>query len=181
MNALAHCAEALYAQGHNPAADEHALAGARLDLGVAAARRLRSARPRGADGAAPRRLSRRRRARRLDARARACDGAGDRRPLRAAARDAERDLPAARAPFQRRLRAGRGGALRRGGRRADRSRPAASRSSRRSPGRHGSASSACRRPTCPRLAADAAQRGGNLANPKPATPEEIERLLREVF
>jgi len=30
MNALAHCAEALYAQGHNPAADEHALAGAPL-------------------------------------------------------------------------------------------------------------------------------------------------------
>ena len=30
MNALAHCAEALYAQGHNAAADEHALAGARL-------------------------------------------------------------------------------------------------------------------------------------------------------
>jgi maleylacetate reductase len=30
MNALAHCAEALYVQGHNPDADEHALAGARL-------------------------------------------------------------------------------------------------------------------------------------------------------
>jgi maleylacetate reductase len=30
MNALSHCAEALYAQGHNPEADEHALAGARL-------------------------------------------------------------------------------------------------------------------------------------------------------
>jgi len=30
MNALAHCAEALYAQGHNPAADEEALAGAAL-------------------------------------------------------------------------------------------------------------------------------------------------------
>ena len=30
MNALAHCAEALYVQGHNPAADEHAVAGARL-------------------------------------------------------------------------------------------------------------------------------------------------------
>ena len=30
MNALAHCAEALYVQGHNPAADEDALAGARL-------------------------------------------------------------------------------------------------------------------------------------------------------
>jgi maleylacetate reductase len=29
MNALAHCAEALYVQGHNPDSDEHALAGAR--------------------------------------------------------------------------------------------------------------------------------------------------------
>jgi maleylacetate reductase len=31
------------------------------------------------------------------------------------------------------------------------------------------------------LAADAAQRGGNLANPKPASPDEIERLLRDIF
>jgi maleylacetate reductase len=30
LNALAHCAEALYVRGHNPAADEEALAGARL-------------------------------------------------------------------------------------------------------------------------------------------------------
>ncbi len=30
MNALAHCAEALYAHGHNEESDEHALAGARL-------------------------------------------------------------------------------------------------------------------------------------------------------
>ncbi|HMI28787.1 MAG TPA: iron-containing alcohol dehydrogenase [Gaiellaceae bacterium] len=30
LNALAHCAEALYAEGHNPTADEHALDGARL-------------------------------------------------------------------------------------------------------------------------------------------------------
>jgi maleylacetate reductase len=30
MNALAHAAEALYARGHNPQADDHALAGARL-------------------------------------------------------------------------------------------------------------------------------------------------------
>jgi maleylacetate reductase len=30
MNALAHCAEALYVKGHNPEADEHALTGARL-------------------------------------------------------------------------------------------------------------------------------------------------------
>jgi maleylacetate reductase len=33
MNALAHWGEALYVQGHNPAADEHALAGARLISG----------------------------------------------------------------------------------------------------------------------------------------------------
>ena len=30
MNAIAHCAEAMYAEGHNAEADEHALAGARL-------------------------------------------------------------------------------------------------------------------------------------------------------
>jgi maleylacetate reductase len=30
MNALAHCAEALYVRGHNPEADEHALVGTRL-------------------------------------------------------------------------------------------------------------------------------------------------------
>src|SRR5256885_5946964 len=30
LNALAHCAEALYVEGHNPQADEHALEGARL-------------------------------------------------------------------------------------------------------------------------------------------------------
>jgi maleylacetate reductase len=33
----------------------------------------------------------------------------------------------------------------------------------------------------PELAAAAAQRGGNLANPKPASPEEIEQLLRAVY
>ena len=33
----------------------------------------------------------------------------------------------------------------------------------------------------PGLAAAAAERGGNLANPKPASPEEIEQLLREVY
>jgi len=33
----------------------------------------------------------------------------------------------------------------------------------------------------PGLAVAAAERGGNLANPKPASPEEIERLLHAVF
>jgi alcohol dehydrogenase class IV len=31
------------------------------------------------------------------------------------------------------------------------------------------------------LAADAAGRGGNLANPKPASPDEIEQFLREIY
>jgi alcohol dehydrogenase class IV len=33
----------------------------------------------------------------------------------------------------------------------------------------------------PELAATAAERGGNLANPKPASPDEIEQLLRTVY
>ena len=33
----------------------------------------------------------------------------------------------------------------------------------------------------PGLAAAAAERGGNLANPKPASPDEIEQLLRDVY
>jgi maleylacetate reductase len=33
----------------------------------------------------------------------------------------------------------------------------------------------------PGLAVDAAQRGGNLANPKPASPDDIEQLLRQVY
>ena len=53
-------------------------------------------------GAAARRRQGRRGARAFRARARARDGAGDRRPLRAAARRAQRDLPAARAAVQRR-------------------------------------------------------------------------------
>jgi maleylacetate reductase len=33
----------------------------------------------------------------------------------------------------------------------------------------------------PGLAVAAAERGGNLANPKPASPDEIEQLLRDVY
>ena len=43
MNALAHCAEALYVRGRNDAADGRALSGARADRRVAAARRRRAA------------------------------------------------------------------------------------------------------------------------------------------
>jgi alcohol dehydrogenase class IV len=33
----------------------------------------------------------------------------------------------------------------------------------------------------PGLAVAAAARGGNLANPRPASPDEIEQLMREVY
>ena len=33
----------------------------------------------------------------------------------------------------------------------------------------------------PGLAVATAERGGNLANPKPASPDEIERLLHDVY
>ena len=72
----------------------------------------------------------RRGARALRPRARARDGAGDRRPLRPAARRAERDLPAARAPLQRASSCP-GGAARRPRGRAAREELARSRASRR--------------------------------------------------
>ena len=94
MNALAHCCEALYVKGRDPTADPLALEGAdeisdalpRVldDLG---ARDAREALLRGAAKAGEALGA-------LGPRARARDGAGDRRPLRASARRAERDLPA---------------------------------------------------------------------------------------
>ena len=102
LNALAHACEALYVRGRDPAADPLALEAARLDLRRPSARARGRLRPCRTRGAAPGRRQGRRGARALRPRARARDGAGDRRPLRVAARRAERDLPAARAAVQRR-------------------------------------------------------------------------------
>ena len=111
MNALAHCAEALYVHGHNPEADEHALAGARLIADwlprVVAAPDDREARTELLRGA--------------------CHGGaalGGKTLLR------ELGVPEA---------------------------------------------------DLPELATAAAQRAGNQANPHPATPAEIEQLLRSVW
>jgi maleylacetate reductase len=180
MNALAHCAEALYVQGHNPTADEHALAGARL---------VSSWLPRVVSAPAD-----------LDARTEllrgACHGgaalAGSMLALAHAMAQAiggryglphgtlngiclppvlrfnARHAPAAVVRFAEAIGAsddpaGRveqltalGGAtrLRELGVPED---------------------------DLPGLAAAAAERGGNLANPKPASPEEIEHLLRDAY
>jgi maleylacetate reductase len=180
MNALAHCAEALYVQGHNPAADEHALAGARLISGwlprVAAAPRELEARTellRGAchGGAAL--------AGSMLALAHAMAQAiGGRSGLPHGTLNGICLPPVLRfnAPLAPDAVARFGAAV------GDPGDPA---------GRV-EALAALAGPTrlrelgvpeadLPGLAVDAAGRGGNLANPTPASPDEIEQLLREVY
>jgi maleylacetate reductase len=180
MNALAHCAEALYVQGHNPAADEHALAGASL---------VSEWLPRVVS--APRDLEAR-----TELLRGACHGgaalAGSMLALAHAMAQAiggRYGLPHGTLngiclpPVLRFNSAFMPDAVARFGEAAGAAGDPAGRVE---------TLSALAGPTrlaelgvpegdLPRLAADAAQRGGNLANPKPASPQEIERLLREVF
>jgi maleylacetate reductase len=180
MNALAHCAEALYVQGHNPAADEHALAGAGLIAEwlprvVVAPQELepRTELLRGAchGGAAL--------AGSMLALAHAMAQAiGGRYGLPHGALNGICLPPVLRfnTPFAPDAVARFGEAV------GDPGDPA---------GRVESLA-ALAGPTrlrelevpeddLPGLAADAAGRGGNLANPKPASPDEIEQLLRRVY
>ena len=180
MNALAHCAEALYVQGHNPAADEHALAGAQLISEwlprVVAAPHDREARTELLRGA--------------------CDGgaalAGSMLALAHAMAQAiggRYGLPHGtlngiclppvlrfNTPFASDAVARFGEAVGEPG----------------NPAGRVEALAALAGPTrlrelgvpendLPGLAVDAAGRGGNLANPKPASPDEIEQLLREAY
>ena len=114
LNALAHCAEALYGDGPRRRGDERALAGAELIAGWLPRVRRGGRRPRGAGRAAARAPAAAGEA--LGARgprARPRDGPGARGPLRAAARRDERALPAPGAALQRRRRPGRDGPVRR--------------------------------------------------------------------
>jgi maleylacetate reductase len=180
MNALAHCAEALYAHGHNPAADEHALAGARLIADwlprVVAAPEDREARTELLRGA--------------------CHGgaalAGSMLALAHAMAQAiggryglpHGTLNGICLPPVLRFNTGFvPDAVGRFGEAVGDADDPASRSQ---------SLAALAGPTrlrelgvpegeLPELAADAAGRGGNLANPKPASPDEIEQLLRAVY
>ena len=180
MNALAHCAEALYAQGHNPAADDHALAGARL---------ISEWLPRVVS--APRDLEAR-----TELLRGACHGgaalAGSMLALAHAIAQAiggAYGLPhgtlngISLAPVLRFNAAFAPEAVARFGEAVGAPADPAGRvealASLAGPARLRELG--VPEAELPGLAADAAQRGGNLANPKPATPEEIERLLREVF
>ena len=179
MNALAHCAEALYARGHNPAADEHAVAGAGLiaqwlprviatsqDL-EARTELLRGACHGGAALAGSMLALAHAMAQAIGGRYGLPHGTLNGICLPPVLRFNAAHAPEAVARF--------GEAV------GDRDDPA---------GRV-EALAALAGPTrlrelgvpesdLPGLAAAAAERGGNLANPKPASPDEIEQLLREV-
>jgi maleylacetate reductase len=180
MNALAHCAEALYVQGHNPAADEHALAGARLISEwlprVVSARRdleartelLRGACHAGAALAGSMLALAHAMAQAIGGRYGLPHGTLNGICLPPALRFNAAFAPGAVARF--------GEAV---GAPDD-------------PAGRVEALTALAGPTRLReldvpeadlseLAAATAERGGNLANPKPASPDEIEQLLREVY
>jgi alcohol dehydrogenase class IV len=180
MNALAHCAEALYVQGHNPPADEHALAGARLisqwlPRVVAAPRELeartellRGACHGGAALAGSMLALAHAMAQAIGGRYGLPHGTLNGICLPPALRFNAAFAPDAVARF--------GEAI------GEPEEPAA----------RVETLAALAGPTRLRelgvpeddlagLAADAAGRGGNLANPKPASPDEIEMLLRDVY
>ena len=180
LNALAHCAEALYVAGHNPEGDREALAGAQADRRVAAAGARRRPRPRGPHPAARGRAARRRRARLGGAGARPRDGAGARRPLRdrrtaRRMRSASRRRCASTSPSRRR----RSHASAR--RSASPTRPPGSRSSPARPASRASVSSAFPRTSSTRSPTAVVQRAGAKANPRPASPDQVAELLRSIW
>jgi maleylacetate reductase len=180
LNALAHCAEALYVQGHNPAADEDALAGARLisdslprvvaephDRG-ARAELLRGACRAGVALAGSMLALAHAMAQAVGGRYGLPHGTLNGICLPPALRFNAAYVPEAVRRFGEAIGApddpaGRVEAL----------------ASLAGPTRLGELG--VPEEDLPAVAADAAERGGNRANPKPATPAEIEQLLREVF
>jgi maleylacetate reductase len=177
MNALAHCAEALYAEGHNPAADEHALAGARLisewlPRVVAEPRDprartelLRGASHAGAALAGSMLALAHAMAQAIGGRYGLPHGTLNGICLPPALRFNTTYAPEAVRRF--------GEAI---GAPAD---PAERVAVLAGPARLRDLG--VPEDDLPAVAADAAQRGGNRANPKPATPDEIEELLRDVY
>ena len=180
MNALAHCAEALYVQGHNPAADEHALAGARLISAwlprvVSASRDdeartelLRGACHGGAALAGSMLALAHAMAQAIGGRYGLPHGTLNGICLPPVLRFNEAHAPAAVHRF--------GEAVGAPGDPAGRVEALAALAGPTRLGELGVPEA-----DLPGLAAAAAERGGNLANPKPASPAEIEQLLRDVY
>ncbi|HEY3462320.1 MAG TPA: iron-containing alcohol dehydrogenase [Gaiellaceae bacterium] len=180
MNALAHCAEALYVQGHNPAADEDALAGARLISDrlprVVSAPRdleartdlLRGASHGGAALAGSMLALAHAMAQAIGGRYGLPHGTLNGICLPPVLRFNSAYAPDAVARFGEAV-----GAVDDPARRVEQLTAFAGPTRLRELG--------VPEADLPGLAAAAAGRGGNLANPKPASPEEIERLLRDVY
>jgi maleylacetate reductase len=180
MNALAHCAEALYVQGHNPAADEHALTGARLISEwlprvvdqprdrEARTELLRGACHAGAALAGSMLALAHAMAQAIGGRYGLPHGTLNGICLPPALRFNSAYAPEAVRRF--------GAAI---GAPDDPAGRVEALASLAGPTRLGQLG--VPEVDLPALAADAAQRYGNRANPKPATPEEIEQLLREVL
>jgi maleylacetate reductase len=178
MNALAHCAEALYVHGRNPASDEHALAGARLiaewlpqvvarpDDHEARTELLRGACHAGAALGGSMLALGHAMAQAIGGRYGLPHGTLNGICLPAALRYNARYAPEALRRF--------GDAV--GGEPASRVEELASLG-----GATRLRELGVPEADLPELAVAAAQRAGNQANPQPATPAEIEQLLREVF
>lgn len=180
MNALAHCAEALYVQGHNPAADEQALAGASLiaewlprvvaaphDL-EARTELLRGACHGGAALAGSMLALAHAMAQAIGGRYGLPHGTLNGICLPPVLRFNTRFAPNAVARF--------GEAIGDPGDPAGRVESLAALAGPRRMRELGVPED-----ELPGLALEAAERGGNLANPKPASPDEIEQLLRAVY
>jgi maleylacetate reductase len=180
MNALAHCAEALYVHGHNPAADEHALAGARLisewlprvvatpqDL-EARTELLRGACQGGAALAGSMLALAHAMAQAIGGRYGLAHGTLNGICLPPVLRFNAAFRPDAVARF--------GEALGAAGDPAGRVEELAGLA-----GPTRLRDLGVPEPDLAGLAAAAAERGGNLANPRPASPDEIEQLLRDVY
>ena len=179
MNALAHCAEALYVHGHNEGADEHALAGARLiveslpqvvdDLHDRDARTelLRGACHGGAALAGSLLALAHAMAQAIGGRYGLPHGTLNGIVLAPVLRWNARQAPEAVRRF--------GEAV--GGDPATRVEELTALAG----PEHASAISACPRPICWSLRNRQRNVAGNQANPHPATPAEIEQLLRDVF
>ena len=179
LNALAHSAEALYVEGHNPEADEHALTGARL-IGEWLPRVVDAPQDlEGADEAAGGSDALGDGARGLDARARSRDRAGARRALRIAARRDERP-GAARCPaLQRRGRARRGAPF---GEALGTEDPAARvEELARLGGFERLRDFGVPEEELGEVAAATVERAGAKANPRPASAAEVEELLRSIY
>jgi maleylacetate reductase len=180
MNALAHCAEALYAEGHNPYADEHSLTGAQIisewlprvvaephDL-AARTELLRGACHAGAALAGSMLALAHAMAQAIGGRYGLPHGTLNGICLPPALRFNSAYAPEAIRRF--------GEAVGAPEDPAGRVEALASLAGPTSLGELGVPYE-----DLPALATDAARRGGNRANPKPATPQEIEQLLREAF